>query len=303
MSRSENLEDTRVPLEQLVERFFGPRPIDVQFEFGAASHQGLVRDENQDHYLVTRRRKEREVLQSNLPKEFLTTARDDAYALAVADGMGGQAFGKLASMLALRVGLSLGPDEIKWSTKINENEALELKDKIEVFLRLMDREIIKQTKSHTELVGMGTTLTVAYTVGREAFIAHVGDSRAYLLRENQLNMLTQDHTLANQMVEAGMISEGTYPFKRMRHVLTNCLGGPREGINVETHHLQLMDGDRMLLCTDGLTDMVADDDILNLIQSNSNCRDCAQALVNVALENGGKDNVTVIVASYGISEN
>ena len=300
MSHTDQSTDRQVPLEHLVERFFGPRPAAVKFTFGASSHQGKVREDNEDHYVVTRRRKERFVLDSNLPAEFQETFHDDAFVMAVADGMGGQAFGKLASMMALRVGMGLGTDEIKWSTKINEAEAQELKEKIEAFMRLIDHEINSQMENHRELVGMGTTLTVAYTVGKHAFIAHVGDSRAYLMRGHSLSQLTRDHTIANELLDAGMISRDTRHFRRLSHMLSNCLGGPGEGVSVESHWITLEDGDRLLICSDGLTDMVAEDEIKQVLLEYLDCQQATDALVASALDHGGKDNVTVIVGQFQV---
>ncbi len=294
--------DENTSLSALIDRYFAPRPAKVEFEFGAISHTGRVRDENQDHYLVTRRRKEQTVLKSNLPKNFQDNSSDDAYMLAVADGMGGPDFGKLASMLALRVGMSLGPDEIKWSMNVNEQEANEIVEKIGVFMRLMDREIIYQGELRKEMFGMGTTLTVAYTVGVNAFIAHVGDSRAYLMRDNQLTQLTSDHTLANQMRDAGMITEDTEHFRRTNHILINCLGGPEEGVEVETRHLRIKNNDRLVLCSDGLSDMVSQDDIQQILNAEPDCQLVTRRLVDRALNAGGRDNITVVVARYGVPD-
>ena len=291
---------TKVRMEQLVQRYFSPPAASVDFEFGAASHTGLVRSENQDHYLVTRRRKERKVLDSNLPPDFQDTVNEDAFVMAVADGMGGEAFGRLASMLALRVGMSLGADEIKWSTKINQSESVELLEKLDLFFRLLDQEINEQSAANDDLQGMGTTLTVAYTVGVEAFIAHVGDSRAYLIRDGSIEQLTRDHTLANEVLEANMSFETDTQERKMQHVLTNCLGGSRDVDDVDTRQVTLNHGDYLLLCSDGLTDMVDDDTILDNILNHTSCQDAADRLVELALNNGGVDNVTVIIGRFDL---
>lgn len=302
MSYAEKETAEDVPMEQVFEKFFGPSAVPVGFSFSGLSHVGNVRKENQDHFLVTRRRKERTVLGSNLPGSFLEPYQDDAYVMVVADGMGGQAFGELASLLALRVGMSLGTSEIKWSSKIDENESHEVIEKIKAFLKLMDREIVNQSSKHADLYGMGTTLTVVYTSGRHAFVGHVGDSRAYLFRGGELHLLTKDHTLANQLVEMGEITEDDSHFRRTRNVLTNCLGGSHAGVEVDTLHFELFDGDRLVLCSDGLTDMVSDEGIAQIMTAHPKCEPCTQALVDLALKNGGKDNVTVITSGYSIPD-
>src|SRR5262245_52589220 len=160
-------------------KHFLPGPSPVSVEFGALSHPGKVRPNNEDHYLVVRRRRARSVLLTNLPEGYLPATEQDAYAMVVADGLGGAEFGELASMLALRLGWELGLDEIKWTLKVNEREAQEFLDKVRLALRTIDQTLQERGRLDPALYGMGTTFTAAYTTGTEAFIAHVGDSRAY----------------------------------------------------------------------------------------------------------------------------
>ena len=143
---------------------------------------------------------------------------------------------------------------------------------------------------------MGTTLTAAYTVGPEAFIGHVGDSRAYLYHAGQLTQVTRDHTLAQDCVDAGM----PVPSRSWHHRLTNCLGANDAPLRVEFHHLSLADDDQLLLCTDGLTDMVSDEEIAHHLGRDAHPHEIASALVDRALEGGGRDNVTAVVARYRI---
>ncbi len=143
---------------------------------------------------------------------------------------------------------------------------------------------------------MGTTLTVAYSVGPEAFIAHVGDSRAYLYRADVLRQLTRDHTRAQECLDAGepVLSRSWH------HMLTNCLGGSGRPVRVEFHRLHLEDGDQLLLCTDGLNDLVREADIAAILGRRGVPQEAARALVDAALTGGGRDNVTVIVARYAM---
>jgi protein phosphatase len=143
---------------------------------------------------------------------------------------------------------------------------------------------------------MGTTLTGAYTVGPEAFLGHVGDSRAYLYRAGRLAQLTRDHTMAQLARDSGLpVVERSW-----HRTLTNCLGGVGDEVRVEFHHVRLADGDHLLLCTDGLTDMVPDDEIAAVLGRPGAPQEQAQALVDAALRGGGKDNVTVVVAHYAL---
>jgi protein phosphatase len=279
-------------------KHFGPSPPPVHVTFGALSHPGLVRPKNEDHYLVFERRRIRSVLLTNLPAGFLPTADDVGYVLAVADGMGGAAFGELASMLALRSGWEQSAGAVKWTWIINEREIEELKERVEIVFRRIGQALLNQAQVQPETAGMGTTLTGAYTIGPEAFIGHVGDSRAYLYREGRLTQLTRDHTLAQDCLDAGL----PVASRSWHHLLTNCLGGPGGDVHVEFHHLRLTDSDQLLLCTDGLTDLVRTDEIANILGRNAHPQEAAEELVHRALEYGGKDNVTVVLARYAMNK-
>jgi protein phosphatase len=294
MTNVSSAETAELPaIADILAKHFGPSPPPVRVTFGALSHPGLVRINNEDHYMVIERRRTRSVLLTNLPAGFLPPADDTGYVLAVADGMGGAAFGELASMLALRSGWDQQPGTIKWTWVINDREIEELKERVELIFRRIDQTLHERARAQPECAGMGTTLTGAYTVGPEAFIGHVGDSRAYLYHEGKLAQLTRDHTLAQECLDAGMPVAHSW-----HHVLTNCLGGPGQDLHVEFHHLRLADGDQLLLCTDGLTDLVRNDEIAHTLGRHTHPQEATQALVNLALERGGNDNVTVLLARY-----
>ena len=287
--------------EELVARFFEVEPrTAVHVEFGALSHPGLVRENNEDHYLVVHRRRVRDVLLSNLPVERLNQAEQEAYSLLVADGIGGHAFGELASFLALRAAWDLGSNEIKWTVKMNQREADELKEKAAVLFRLLDRALRSAAQAQPQLSGMGTTVTVCYTTGPELFVLHAGDSRAYLYRGGGLRRLTRDHTHAQAMIDAGLAEPESDAAMSRRHVLTNYVGGGNVAVDVEHH--RLADGDRLLLCTDGLTDLVSEVEIAALLEAHPRPDEACRALVDRALDGGGRDNITVVLACYTIPE-
>jgi protein phosphatase len=290
-----------VAFEEMVARFFEDEPrAAVHVEFGALSHPGLVRDVNEDHYLVVRRRRLRDVVLSNLPVELLDQAEQEAYTLAVADGLGGHAFGEMASFLALWAARDFGGEEVKWAVKMNRREADELKQKAAVFFGLVDRTLLSAALARPQLSGMGTTLTVCYTTGPELFVLHVGDSRAYVYRGGALGRLTRDHTHAQAMIDAGLAEPESYAAMSRRHVLTNYVGGGKVEVDVEHH--RLADGDRLLLCTDGLTDLVSEVEIAALLETHPRPEDACRALVDRALDGGGRDNITVVLAFYTIPE-
>lgn len=148
------------------------------------------------------------------------------------------------------------------------------------------------------LRGFGTTLTVAWSLGHALHFAHVGDSRAYLLRGGQLVRLTSDHTVAQRIVDRRLTSKDEVIQHRLRHVLTRCLGDYDEGRTPDVGRHDLRDGDTLLLCTDGLTDMLAEGDIADVLRRDQPAEESCRRLILLALEAGGKDNVTAVVARY-----
>jgi len=277
----------------VLSRHFGPKPPRVHARFGAMSHPGLVRTRNEDHYVVMERHRSRLVLLTNLTEDYLRPSDDVAYLMAVTDGLGGAACGELASMLALRSGWDQASNAIKWTWVITDAEIADLRERVELVIRRIHEDLLAQGRADPECAGMGTTLTAAYTVGPEAFIAHVGDSRAYLFRDGMLTRLTRDHTVAEEALAAGV-----EPSKSWYHILTNCLGGTKLSVQVEFHHVRLANGDQLLLCTDGLTHLVPGEEIADILMKGASPPETVEALIMKALARGGHDNVTAILARY-----
>jgi len=148
------------------------------------------------------------------------------------------------------------------------------------------------------LTGFGTTMTVAYSLGKELFVAHLGDSRVYLLRQGRLAQLTRDHTIVQELIDQRAISRKEAATHHLRHVLTQSLGDNGLRIEPEVTRIGLEDGDRLLLCTDGLTDMAGDQPIGEILGGGEPAQTICERLVDRALGAGGKDNVTVVVACY-----
>lgn len=166
--------------------------------------------------------------------------------------------------------------------------------------RRIDAVLCEQSENNPGLSGMGTTMTVALSLGRDLILTHVGDSRAYLLRKQQLLQLTHDQTLAQSLADQGAIRQEETATHWLRHVLTNALGGGKTRSEPEVQHLTLDSEDQLLLCTDGLTGCVDDPAIAAILASSTSADDACNALVELALRNGGKDNVTVVLARYRI---
>jgi protein phosphatase len=205
-----------------------PASTSVKVRFGAVSHAGKVREKNEDHYMVARVRRTLNVLAHNLPKDEMPNfIGEDAYAMVVADGMGGMNAGDVASMLAISTGVKLANKSVKWGFKINEKEARDLLNRMSAYFREIDRRLTEKSDKDYRLFGMGTTLTLVYSVGVHLFLIHVGDSRAYLYRQGQLQQLTHDHTVAQALADAGYIKQEDVRKQLKRNTLTNYLGGHR----------------------------------------------------------------------------
>ncbi len=189
--------------------FIGIRPAgqarpSIRVEFAATSHPGKVRSNNEDHFLVTRMGRTFEAVSTNMPDGALPELVDEvAYGMVVADGMGGMAAGEKASQLAIRTGVDLVLNSPMWATRVDQEVARQLIDRMRAYFHEVDNAVIGQANANRHLSGMGTTLTVAYIIDSTAFIVHVGDSRAYHFRKGKLYQITRDHTMAQDLLRAG----------------------------------------------------------------------------------------------------
>jgi len=278
-----------------------PASTAVGVDLAATSHPGKVRSRNEDHYMVAKVSRHLEVLMDNLPAgQIPPELGEEGYSMVVADGMGGMNAGDVASMLAISTGMKLADKSVKWGFKINEKEARELLNRMSGYFQEIDRRLTRKSEADRRLFGMGTTLTLAYSVGSHLFLIHAGDSRAYLYRAGELKQLTRDHTVAQVLADAGEIKPEEVRTHARRNTLTNYVGGHRGKIQADVRWTRLEDGDRLLLCSDGLNDMVPDPDIAEALSRGDCSRTTVEVLLQKALDAGGKDNITLIVAGYSI---
>ena len=298
MSES-NLADTAEyypPNEPVPRRHSSPS---VRVEMAALSHPGHVRPNNEDHYFVARVERKLEAILTNLPSEHLPEQTTEAgYGLLVADGMGGRAAGEVASRSAIHLFLELILDTPDWIMRFQGELGGQVMQRMIERFRQIDAALSEWSQSDPDLAGMGTTMTLACSVGADLLTIHVGDSRAYLLRQGKLRRLTHDQTIAQELADCGSIEPDEVSTHRFRHVLTQALGRRGGEVRVEVGRIKLTDGDQLLLCTDGLTEMVADELIAKELKSAGTAEEICRALIERALENGGRDNVTVAVARY-----
>jgi protein phosphatase len=288
----------------------GPEDLTVEapsrsrVDIAAISHPGLVRETNEDHYLVIRFQRMLENLSTNIPKGSLENCFNlVGYGILVADGMGGMAGGEVASSLALQKIVELLVDTPDWIMSLRR-----LRDLNTVIWRMTERfqevdsAIRSQAEEEIDLRGMGTTLTVVGMLGKDLVIGHVGDSRAYLFRDGNLLQLTSDHTLAQRLIDAGVAKPDDPAARSMRHVLTSAVGSFGDKAEPQIHHKELAERDQILVCTDGLTDMLNDSTIASVLSESRSSQNACQALTDLALSAGGLDNVTVVVARLGSAQ-
>ena len=259
---------------------------------------GRVRPGNEDAFLIAELTKALRVRQSSLQPPTTHYSDERGFLLLVADGMGGARAGEQASALAVGTLEDFALNTLKWFYHLQSAEEDTVIQEFKSAVKAADDRIFFESARHPEWRGMGTTLTMAYTLGTDLFVLHVGDSRCYLFRQGQLHQITMDHTLVGELVRQGTIKPEQARRHHLRHVITNAIGGTERGIRVEAHKIELEPGDRVLLCTDGLTEMVPDPDIAAALAAQGEPAAVCQRLVSSANERGGKDNITVLVARF-----
>jgi serine/threonine protein phosphatase PrpC len=215
----------------------------------------------------------------------------------VADGMGGHAGGGTASSVAVetikknvRAAREAGPASV---TSIAPHDASNFPTMLRESVEAASREIYRTALEDPSLAGMGTTVTSVLVAGRTAFMAHVGDSRCYLLRAGRIFQISEDHSLVNEQLKAGAITEEEARSSRFRNIITRSVGF-EEGVLVDVVGLEIEHGDVLVLCCDGLSNLVTDSEILE-IAGGSPLEEAPEKLVALANERGGDDNITVIV--------
>ncbi len=233
------------------------------------THIGLVRENNQDALA------------------YGALCQQAEYAV-VCDGMGGANGGNIASEIAVRV---IGE---RVRAAYESGEPIRSVDHLLASATAAANvEIYDKAQCTPELEGMGTTLVTVVRFGRTAYLSHVGDSRAYLYRGGQLSQITRDHSVVQDMIESGQITEEQAKSHPRRHFITRALGVAPEECG-EYDELDLLPGDKLLLCTDGLTNMVDIESITDIVSTHDNTA-AVSTLIKTALDNGGTDNVTVVI--------
>jgi PPM family protein phosphatase len=259
---------------------------------------GRVRPSNEDHFVIVELARTLSVHQTSVPQAKAQYSSHRGHLFLVADGMGGHQAGEVASALGVVTVEGFLLNTLKRFFHMEVPEEQNVMKEFQAALLQADARIFKEASQHPEMIGMGTTLTLAFAVDWGLLVAHAGDSRCYLFSRGDLYQLTQDHTLVAEMVRRGFLSATEASRHPSRHVVTNVLGGPEPGVQVEMHKVDLEPGDVVLLCSDGLTGMVPDARIAAILEEEREPRRACERLVAEANALGGKDNITVIVGCF-----
>ncbi len=265
------------------------------------THQGQVRQDNQDHFLVASLERSLLVEASSLPAEAGTRLTDTPQGrlLIVADGIGGHGGGEVASAVAVDAMAHYAFETMPWVLNRKDCSMDELGDGLREAMGKAQARIRRVARRKNLNDDLGTTLTMGYISWPELFLVHVGDSRAYLYRDGELHRLTRDHTLAQQLIDGNAMSEDEAKNSRLAHVLVNAMGGSSDDLNVELHRTELALDDQLLLCSDGLYDMVDDQAIAaHLSETDTPVPELVERLVGAANAAGGRDNITVVLARF-----
>lgn len=248
----------------------------MRLEYSARTDTGRKRKGNEDSFIIN----------------------DEEGLFVVADGMGGHAAGEVASRLAVEsieefVRMTGSDREITWPFEIDDTMPLDA-NRLKIALRLANRKVIKFPEERHEYQGMATTVVSMLFSDSTIYIGHVGDSRAYRVRDGRISQLTNDHSWVNEQVVSGVLTSNQARNHPLRNVVTRAVGS-RWDLQVDLLTEDAKDGDLYLLCSDGLSTMLEDDEILQILKAESTAEAACEKLIERANEAGGEDNITAIV--------
>lgn len=236
-------------------------------QVGFRTDRGLKRENNEDACFV-------------MPQEGV---------FIIADGVGGEASGEIAS----RTAISILVDYVEKNPAIGITDVATAKAYLLPGILEANSRLFEISEAHLENQGMATTLVLAYISDKRAYFANIGDSRAYIFRKNRLRQITEDHSYVNDLVKTGVISESAAQTHEKKNMITRALGGD-ENCEPDFYQANIQKGDIIMLCTDGLYGEVSSEDIKASLSKDMTMTATCRELVNRALSNGGRDNITVI---------
>ena len=267
---------------------------DIKFKLAAGTNVGLIRQNNEDNFVVCS-----DLMASNwmIPQTSeYTDLGEYGVLLVVADGMGGANAGEVASAIAVETIQNMfTPEQVK--DAISDDKSIQefLKDVV----KSADLNILKRSQEDSSTRGMGTTVVMAWVLNDKAYVCWCGDSRCYVLnKQHGLIQLSKDHSYVQELVDKGELDPELMHDHPLSNVITRCLGDVENRANPETRIYQLHNGDCLMLCSDGLSSLCHDNQILDtMIEFHDNPLDCKNELISAALSNGGYDNVTIAVCN------
>ncbi|HYW50671.1 MAG TPA: protein phosphatase 2C domain-containing protein [Gemmatimonadaceae bacterium] len=271
------------------------KPLDTEIDIYGLTHTGLVRKENQDHFLISSLRREVFVHQSSLPPGEVKSSNERMALLAVvADGVGSSAMGGEASRQAVEGILNYVSACSKCFYRLDSGDVADLNDPLSDAVMRVHADIAREREEGPpDARGMATTMTLWLGVWPYAYLLQVGDSRCYVMRGGQLQQISRDQTLVQDLVDAGALTQTQALRSPLSHVLSSAIGG-QEAAPVITRFEQQWD-QIGLLCSDGLTKHVSDEQIAERLRTMTSARQACEALLQDALDAGGTDNITIVI--------
>jgi protein phosphatase len=271
------------------------KPRDDEIDIFGLTHPGKVRKDNQDHFLVCALRKQMVVQLTSLPEpdQLMGESERVALVMMVADGVGGGNKGEVASRSALEAVGRYVSRSVHCYYAAGAAGDQEFRDALQEGALQSHAELVRRGEQEPEFRGMATTLTFYLGHWPRAYLLQVGDSRCYLLRGHELTQFTHDQTMAQELIDLGVMSRADASGSRLEHTLSSSIGG-RQTAPVVTQ-FELTWDTVVLLCSDGLTRHVSDDRIRDRLRSMTSAKQVCEDLVQDALEGGGSDNITVVV--------
>lgn len=240
-------------------------------EYAAISDKGIIREQNEDFWNI--------VLDNN----------GNPLAFIIADGMGGHKAGDVASRMAVEI---ISQEILRGFESVDSSAAT--KGFLEKAINYANEEIYKYAMQNLQGSGIGTTLTLGFLQNDKITIAHIGDSRFYLIRDGVIKSMTRDHSFVGELVEKGILDQEEAKYHPLRNQITRALGYEKD-IQIDFYNIDVKNGDMFLFCTDGLTVKVSADELLNMLEEEKDLNDILKNMVELANQRGGDDNITAII--------
>jgi len=278
---------------------FQPLSSTAAIDVAGLSMCGRLQRDNTDHFLAIRLGRLQETLATSLSTGDLPPRFEEyAYAMLVADGLGSHGTGARASRLALSTLAHLAIRYGKWNVRVGADSASDIIEQGEFFYRQVSDAMAQAARADFRLADMATSLTAVYIAGADLFFAHLGHSRAFLFRNGVLIQLTMEHTLERLISASAALRRARLEARRPPEVATDAAGPRQDAPEVSIEHVQLWSGDRVLMCTDGLSEVVQEERMSEMLAAQRSPAEDCRRLVDLALSSGATDSVTVVIADY-----